>query len=177
MGPRFLHFISRASDQSGASLRLDRSFRTCLHAPINSFLPALVAFAATPGNDVSQIITAVIVGNLHTWPDVLEGAYDDPVAYDVCLGIGPARMICISSKILSARSVNRPSAVDLVKIAVASGLQFIGLLVRELATFVFDNEGALLDWGCRKKTQTGAGSANTESSLAGHRNASTTVHA
>src|SRR5262249_9605460 len=134
--------VERAT-RAGASLRLDRSFRTCLHAPISSFLPALVAFAATPGNDVSQIIAAVIVGNLHTWPDVLEGAYDDPVAYDVCLGIGPALMICISSKILSARSVNRPTAVDLVKIAVASGLKFIGLLVR-LATFVFDNEDALL---------------------------------
>jgi hypothetical protein len=86
-------------------------------------------------------------------------------------------MICVASKILSARSVNRPTAVDLVKIAVASGLKFIGLLVRELATFLFDNEGALLDRRCREKAQTGAGSADTESSLAGHSNASTTFRA
>ena len=65
-------------------------FGACLHAPISSFLPAPVAFAATPGNDVSQIIAAVIVGDLHTWSDVLKGAYDDFVAYYVCLGIGPA---------------------------------------------------------------------------------------
>jgi hypothetical protein len=55
-------------------------FGACLHARISSFLPALVAFAATPRNDVSQIVAAVIVGNLHTWPNVLEGADDDFVA-------------------------------------------------------------------------------------------------
>jgi len=140
----------------------------CLRARIGPRLPTLVAFAATPRNDISQIVSAVIVGDLHTWPDGLKGAYDDIVAYYVCLGIGPARMICVSSKILSARSVNRPSAVDLVKVAVPSGFKFIGLLVRELATFVFDNEGALLDRRCREKAQTGAGTADTESSLAGH---------
>jgi hypothetical protein len=106
------------------------AFGACLHARIDSFLPALVAFAATPRDDVGQIIAAVIVGNLHTCSDVLDGAYDDLVAYRVGLGIGPARMICIASEVLSARSVNRPTAVDLVKIAVASGLKFIGLLVR-----------------------------------------------
>jgi hypothetical protein len=88
-------------------------FGASLHAHISSFLAAPVAFAATPRNDVSQIVSAVVVGNLHTWPDVLEGAYDDLVAYDVGLGIGPARMICVASEVLSARSVNRPTAVDL----------------------------------------------------------------
>ena len=100
------------------------------HAPISSFLPTLVAFAAAPRNDVSQIVPAVIVRDLHTWPDVLEGAYDDFVANYVCLGIGPARMICVASEVLSARSVNRPTAVDLIKIAVASGLKSIRLLAR-----------------------------------------------
>jgi hypothetical protein len=88
-------------------------FGASLHAHISSFLAAPVAFAATPRNDVSQIVSAVVVGNLHTWPDVLEGAYDDLVAYDVGLCIGPARMICVASEVLSARSVNRPTAVDL----------------------------------------------------------------
>ena len=99
------------------------------------------------------------------------------MAYNVGFGIGPTRMICVSTKILSARSVNRPSAVDLVKIAVASGLKSIGLLVREFATFVFDNEGALLDRRRREKAQTRTGSTDAESSLAGHSNASTMIRA
>jgi hypothetical protein len=36
-------------------------------------LPALVACAATPRDDVGQIIAAVIVGNFGTCPDVLDG--------------------------------------------------------------------------------------------------------
>ena len=74
-----------------------------------------------------------------------------PIRVD--LGIGPARMICVTSKVLSARSVDRPTAVDIEEIAVASGLKFIGLLGRKLAAFVFDNESSLLDRRCRKKTQ------------------------
>ena len=77
-------------------------------------------------------------------------------------------MICVTSEVLSARSVDRPTAVDLKEIAVASGLKFISLLGRKLAAFVFDNEGSLLDRRCRKKTQPGATTANTESSLVGH---------
>src|SRR6266404_2730842 len=84
------------------------------------------------------------------------------------VGIGPARMICVTSEVLSAHPVDRPTAVDLAEIAVASGLKFIGLLGRKLAAFVFDNESSLLDRRCRKKTQAGARTANTESSLAGH---------
>src|SRR5262245_2757211 len=95
------------------------AFGACLRAGTGSLLPALVAFAATPRNNVSQIVSAVIVGNFHTWPDVLEGAYDDFVANYVCLGIGPARMICVPPQILSACSVNRPTAIDLVKITIA----------------------------------------------------------
>jgi hypothetical protein len=54
-------------------------------------------------------------------------------------------MIYVTSEVLSARSVDRPTAVDLAEIAVASGLKFIGLLGRKLAAFVFDNESSLLD--------------------------------
>jgi hypothetical protein len=106
--------VSWDSEPSASS-----AFGACLPAR-SSFLPALVAFAAAPRNDVSQVIAAVIVGDLHTCSDVLDGAYDDLVAYRVSLGVGPARMICVASEIFSARSVNRPTAVDLVKIAVAS---------------------------------------------------------
>jgi hypothetical protein len=77
-------------------------------------------------------------------------------------------MVCIASEVLSARSVYRPAVVDLVKIAVASGLQFIGLLVRQLAAFVFDNERSLLNRGSREKAQASARTADPESSLAGH---------
>ena len=143
-------------------------FGACLRARIGSFLPALVAFAATPCDDIAEIITAVIVGNLDTCSDVLDGAYDDLVAYIVGLGIGPARMIYVTSEVLSVRSVDRPTAVDLVEIAVASGLKFISLLGRKLAAFVFDNESSLRDRRCRKKAQSRAGAADTESSLAGH---------
>jgi hypothetical protein len=52
----------------------------------------------------------------------------------------------------SARSLDRPTAVDLEEIAVASGLELIGLLGRKVAAFVFDNEGSLLDRRCRKET-------------------------
>ena len=62
----------------------------CLRARIGSFLPALVAFAATARDDIDEIIAAVIVGNLGACSDVLDGAYDDLVAYRVGLGIGPA---------------------------------------------------------------------------------------
>jgi hypothetical protein len=144
------------------------AFGACLRARIGSFLPALVAFAATPCDDIGQIIAAVIVANLGACSDVPDGAYDDLMAYRVDLGIGPARMICVTSKVLSARSVDRPTAVDLEEIAVASGLKFIGLLGRKLAAFVFDNESSLLDRRCRKKTQARAGTADTESSVAGH---------
>src|SRR5262245_10797066 len=102
----------------------------CLRARIGPRLPALVAFAATARDDVGQIVSFVIVGNLGTCSDVLDGAYDDLMAYRVGVGIGPARMICVASEVLSVLSVNRPTAVDLVKVAVASGLKFIGLLVR-----------------------------------------------
>jgi hypothetical protein len=77
-------------------------------------------------------------------------------------------MIYVTSEVLSARSVDRPTAVDLEEIAVTSSLKFISLLGRKLATFVFDNESPLLDRRCRKKTQASAGTADTESSLAGH---------
>src|SRR5438876_12441858 len=90
--------------------------------------------------DIGEIIAAVIVGNLGACFDVLDGAYDDLVAYPMGLGIRPARMIYVTSEVLSARSVDRPTAVDLVEIAVASGLKFIGLLGRKLAAFVLDNE-------------------------------------
>src|SRR5262245_37082827 len=50
----------------------------------------------------------------------------------------------------------------------ASGLKFIGLLGRKLAAFVFDNESFLLNRRGRKKTQARAGTADTESSVAGH---------
>jgi len=46
------------------------------------------------------------------------------------LGIRPARMICVTSEVLSARSVDCPTAVDFVEITVTSGLEFIGLLGR-----------------------------------------------
>src|SRR5262249_43570570 len=115
--------------------------------------------------------------NLGPCLDVLDGAYDDLVAYRVGLGIGPARVICVASEVLSARSVNRPSAIDLVKISASSGFKFIGLLVREFAAFVFDNERSLLNWRCREKAQASAGTADTESSLAGHNHASTTIRA
>src|SRR5215475_2787764 len=151
----------------GAVLMGPSAFGACLRARIGSFLPALVAFAATPCDDIGQIIAAVIVGNLGACSDVLDGAYDDLVAYYVDLGIGPARMIYVTSEVLSARSVDRPTAVDLEEIAVASGLKFIGLLGRKLAAFVFDNESSLLDRRCRKKTQARAGTADTESSDAG----------
>ena len=144
------------------------AFGACLRARIGSFLPALVAFAATPCDDIGQIIAAVIVGNLGACSDVLDGAYDDLVAYRVDLGIGPTRMIYVTSEVLSARSVDRPTAVDLVEIAVALGLKFISLLGRKLAAFVFDNESSLRDRRCRKKAQARAGAADTESSLAGH---------
>ena len=87
-------------------------FVACLRARIGSFLPALVAFTATPCDDIGEIIAAVIVGNLGACFDVLDGAYDDLVAYSIGLGIGPARMICITSEVLSARGflVGRCSA-------------------------------------------------------------------
>jgi hypothetical protein len=144
------------------------AFGACLRAGIGSLLPALVAFAATPRDDVGQIISAVVVGNLGTCSDVLDGAYDDLVAYRAGLGIGPARVVCIAPEVLSAGSVNRPTAVDLVKIAVASGLMFIRLHGAQLAAFVFDNERSLLDRCCREKAQASAGTTNPESSLAGH---------
>jgi hypothetical protein len=144
------------------------AFGACLHTRIGPFLPALVAFAATPRDDIGQIIAAVIVGNLGACSDVLDGAYDDLVAYRVDFGIGPTRMIYVTSEVLSARSVDRPTAVDLVEIAIALGLKFIGLLGRKLAAFVFDNESSLLDRRCRKKAQARAGTADTEGSLAGH---------
>jgi len=117
------------------------AFGACLRAHIGSFLPALVAFAGAPCDDIGQIIAAVIVGNLAACSDVLDGPYDDLVPYPVGLGIRPARMICVTSEVLSARSVDRPTAIDLVEIAVAPGLKFIGLLGGKLAAFIFDDEG------------------------------------
>jgi hypothetical protein len=54
------------------------------------------------------------------------------------LGIRPARMICVTSEVLSARSVDCPTAVDLVEITVTSGLEFIGLLGRKLSGGVWE---------------------------------------
>src|SRR5262245_20771117 len=81
--------------------RADKFLCACLHARVGSFLAALVAFAATPRDNVGQIITTVIVCNFHTWSNVLDRAHDDPVAYRVGFGVGPARMICVASEVLS----------------------------------------------------------------------------
>src|ERR1700758_726788 len=94
------------------------AFGACLRARIGSFLPTFVAFAATPRDDIGEIIAAVIAGNLGACFDVLDGAYDDLVAYPMGLGIRPARMICVTSEVLSAHSVDCPTAVDLVEITV-----------------------------------------------------------
>src|SRR5262245_17636342 len=88
-----------------------------------------------------------MVGNLGARSDVLDGPYDGLVPYSVGLSIRPARKICVTSEILSVRSVDRPTAVDLVEVAVA---------------------GSLLDRRYRKEAQARAGTADTESSLAGH---------
>src|SRR5262245_61037094 len=160
--PAFLFALSSSASRGSSA------FGACLRAHIRSSLPALVALAAAPCDHIDQIVTAVIVGNLGACSDVLDGAYDDLVPYCVGFGIGPARMICVTWQVLPARSVDRPTAVDLAEVAVAAGLKFIGLLGREFAAFVFDNESFLLDRRCRKKTQAGARTANTESSLAGH---------
>src|SRR5215510_8343581 len=88
------------------------AFGACLRARIGSFLPALVAFAATPCDDIGQIIAAVIVGNLGACSDVFCGAYAFLVAYRVDLRIGPLLKIYVSSEVLSGRSVVRPMDVD-----------------------------------------------------------------
>src|SRR5262249_43831197 len=64
------------------------AFGACLRARIGSFPPALVAFAATPRDDIGEIIAAVIVGNLGAYSDVLDGAYDDlwPIVWISALG-------------------------------------------------------------------------------------------
>jgi hypothetical protein len=144
------------------------TFGACLGARIGSFVPALVAFTAAPCDNIDQIVTAVMVGNLSACADVLDGPYDDLVPYPVGLGIRPAHMICVTSEVLSARSVDRPTAVDLVEIAIAPALKSIGLLGRKLEALVFDNEGSLLDRRRRKEAQARAGTADTEGSLVGH---------
>ena len=93
------------------------------------------------------------------------------------LGIGSARMICVTSEVLSARSVDRPMAVDLVEIAIASGLKFIGLLGRKLAAFIFDNESSLLDRRCRKKTPGPCGNGRYGKLSCGPYQACTTIRA
>src|SRR5262252_10407903 len=57
----------------GAVVLGSSAFGACLRARIRSFLPALVAFAATPCDDIGQIIAAIIVGNLGACSDVLDG--------------------------------------------------------------------------------------------------------
>ena len=74
---------------SSSASRGSSAFGVCLRVRMRSSLPALVAFAATPCADIDQIIAAVIVGNLGACSDLLDGAYDDLVAYPVGLGIRP----------------------------------------------------------------------------------------
>ena len=57
-----------------------------VHSLCSVALARPVAFAATPSNNIGQIIAAVIVRNLGACSDVLDGAYDDLVAYRVGLG-------------------------------------------------------------------------------------------
>src|SRR2546425_4309137 len=47
---------------SSSASRGSSAFGACLRARIGSFLPALAAFAATPCDDIGEIIAAVIVG-------------------------------------------------------------------------------------------------------------------
>src|SRR5262245_56517713 len=56
------------------------AFGVCLCARLGPLLPALVAFAATPRDAVGQIFSAVVVSNLGTRLNVLDGAYDAFVA-------------------------------------------------------------------------------------------------
>ena len=85
--------MSKSNQSAWAScvgIKGSSAFGARLRTRIGSFLPALVAFAATPCDDIG--FAAVIVGNLGACSDVPDGAYDDLVAYRVDLGIGPARL-------------------------------------------------------------------------------------
>jgi hypothetical protein len=120
-----------------------------------SFPSTLIAFAATPRDNVDEIIAAVAVGDFVARVNVLDGAQDDLVPDRAGFSVRPARMICVACEVLAARSVDHPPTVDLVEIAVAARLELFSLRGRELAAFVFDDKGTRLDRRCSKEPKPG----------------------
>src|SRR5205814_4101704 len=55
--------------------------------------PALVAFATAAGDDVAEIVVAVVVGDLVAGPDCLDGAQEHLLADAVGFRVRPAGMI------------------------------------------------------------------------------------
>jgi hypothetical protein len=65
-----------------------------------------------------------VIGDLVTGLDVLDRANLDDVFYEIDFRIGPAGMIDIARPISTARAVDRPTAVNLKKVAI---IDFVGL--------------------------------------------------
>src|SRR3954470_13364344 len=127
------------------------------------FLGALHAFTAVRLDEPADIVASVIIGDLFTRLNVLDGANEHlAIASPVGLAIGAARVISVASNVLATRSVDGPAAVDLVQIFGVLRLHRLGLLVVEAAAGIFDDEGTLRDWCGSEQTQPGARTAATK---------------
>src|SRR4051812_31680899 len=127
------------------------------------FLGALHAFTAVRLDEPADIVASVIIGDLFTRLNVLDGANEHlAIASPVGLAIGAARVISVASNVLATRSVDGPAAVDLVQIFGVLRLHRLGLLVVEAAAGIFNDEGSLRDRCGSEQTQAGAGTADTK---------------
>ena len=93
------------------------------------------------------------------------------------LGVRSAGMVGVASEVPAGRAIDSPAAVDFVEIAIAARLEDVGLLGREFAALVVDDEAAPLDRLGGEQAEPGAGAADTEGLLAGHTLEFTTIRA
>src|SRR6202048_2201433 len=77
-------------------------------------------------------------------------------------------MVGVAAEVASARPVYGPAAVDFVQVAVAARLQPLRLFIAEPRSFIFDDEGVLLDQFGREQAKSGTRTSNPKGFLASH---------
>ena len=106
-----------------------------------------------------EIVAAIIVGDLVARMDRLDRADQDLALLNIGFGVRPAGMVDVARDVLAARSVDRPTGVDLEQIL---GVKLIRDLVGQHAADVSDNEASLADELGGEQAQACFGTADAE---------------
>src|SRR5262249_50544014 len=131
-------------------------------AGLAALLPALGAFAALGLEIGFEIIVAVVVCDLFARLDAPDRAQKNAVAARVGFGVRPARVVGIATEIAARRAIDRPTAVEFIKVYCTTRLKLCGLFGRQQSAGVIDDELALLDLRGGKEAESCPRTADTE---------------